>query len=121
MWAFEGGKKCCMTEDNRREETQSVPPVYRGCFALMYACGLRIGEALALPISAVDARQMLLRNIGKGNKERALPLSEPTLAMLRQVWKIHRSRVWLFANRRGTDHLSSRMAYRAFNGARNVG
>jgi site-specific recombinase XerD len=73
---------------------------------------------VALPVSAVDSKRMLLRVIGKRNKERALPLTEPTLAMLREVWKIHRSTKWLFANRKGTDHLSSRMARRAFNGAR---
>ena len=61
---------------------------------------------------------MLLRVIGNRNKERALPLTEPTLAMLREVWKIHRSRTWLFSNRRGSDHLSRSMARRAFNGAR---
>jgi integrase/recombinase XerD len=61
---------------------------------------------------------MLLRVIGKRNKERALPLSEPTLAMLREVWKIHRSSKWLFANRKGAAPLSSKTARRAFNGAR---
>jgi len=61
---------------------------------------------------------MLLRIIGKRNKERALPLTEPTLAMLRQVWNIHRNRKWLFANRNSTAHLSNRTARRAFNGAR---
>jgi site-specific recombinase XerD len=81
---------------------------------------LRIGEALALPVSAVDSDQMLLRVIGKRNKERALPLTEPTLAMLREVWKIHRSSKWLFSNRKGTDHLSNRMARRAFHGARDA-
>ncbi len=75
---------------------------------------------MALPVSAIDSKQMLLRIIGKRNKERALPLTEPTLGMLREVWKIHRSRMWLFSNRTGTDHLSSTMARRAFNGARDA-
>ena len=61
---------------------------------------------------------MLLRIIGKRNKERALPLTEPTLAMLREVWKIHRSTRWLFPNRRGTAHLSEKTARRAFHAAR---
>ena len=39
------------------------------------ACG--IPEAVTLPISAVDSKQMVLRVIGKGNKERLLPLTEP--------------------------------------------
>jgi site-specific recombinase XerD len=32
-------------------------------------------------VSAVDSKQMLLRVIGKRNKQRALPLAEPSLAM----------------------------------------
>jgi len=35
---------------------------------------------------------MLLRLIGKRNKERALPLTESMLDMLREVWKTHRSK-----------------------------
>jgi site-specific recombinase XerD len=61
---------------------------------------------------------MLLRIIGKRNKERALPLTDSTLNMLRAVWKAHRSEKWLFANRKGNDHLSIWTARRAFNLAR---
>jgi len=61
---------------------------------------------------------MLLRIIGKRNKERALPLTEPTLTMLREVWKIRRSTKWLFANRKGTAPLSRKTARQAFNAAR---
>lgn len=74
-------------------------PVYRACMCTMYACGLRISEAAKLPITAIDSKQMLLRIVGKRNKERVVPLSEPTLAMLRQVWKLHRSPKWLFPRR----------------------
>lgn len=56
-------------------------PVYRGCLALMYACGLRLSEAATLPVSAVDSKQMLLRVIGKRNKERALPLPQPIVSV----------------------------------------
>ena len=61
---------------------------------------------------------MLLRIIGKRNKERALPLPEPTRAMLREVWKIHRNTQWLFPNSKGTAHLSAKTARKAFNAAR---
>ena len=61
---------------------------------------------------------MLLRVIGKRNKERALPLTEPTRAMLREVWKVHRSKKWLFPNRKGTAHLSTDTARDAFKAAR---
>jgi site-specific recombinase XerD len=72
-------------EDCRRLIAALKKPLYRACFALIYAYGLRITEAVSLPISAVDSKQMVLRVIGKGNKERALPLTEHILQMLREV------------------------------------
>lgn len=50
-----------------------------------------MSEAASLTISAVDSKLMLLRIVGKGNKERAVPLTEPMLSMLREVWKTHRN------------------------------
>jgi hypothetical protein len=35
----------------------------------MYAYGLRINEAITLPLTAVDSKQMVLHVIGKGNKD----------------------------------------------------
>ena len=84
----------------------------------MYSCGLRHTEAVSLPVSAVDSKQMLLRVIGKRNKERVLPLPEPVLLMLREIWKTHRNRMWLFPSREGTTHLSRSTARRAFISAR---
>ena len=45
----------------------------------MYACGLRISEALTLEVTAVDRARRVLRIIGKGNKERLVPLPQPML------------------------------------------
>ena len=93
-------------------------PVYRGCFTLIYAYGLRIGETVTLPVTAVDYKGLLLRVIGKGNKERVLPLTESILHMLRQVWKTHRSNSWLFPSRRIVTHLPYASARDAFLKAR---
>ncbi len=79
---------------------------------------MRITEAVTLPVTAIDPRQMRLRIVGKGNKERVLPLTEPILQMLRQVWKIHRSPRWLFASRRRLTHLPDATARAAFHLAR---
>jgi site-specific recombinase XerD len=62
---------------------------------------------------------MLLRVIGKGNKERVLPLTESILQMLREVWKTHRSPKWLFPSRRLLTHLPDATARAAFIQARN--
>jgi integrase/recombinase XerD len=69
----------------------------------MYACGLRIGEAATLEIGTIDRRQRLLRIIGKGNKERLVPLPEPMLLKLRRLWKTHKNRRWLFPTRAATN------------------
>ena len=104
--------------DCRRLIASLQKPVYRGCFTLIYAYGLRISEAVTLPVTAVDSKQMVLRVIGKGDKQRALPLTESILEMLREVWKIHRSRRWLFPSRRIVTHLPDATARAAFNKAR---
>ncbi len=83
----------------------------------MYAYGLRINEAVTLPVTAIDSEQMLLRVIGKRNKERALPLTESILDMLRQLWKLHRSEQWLFPSRRFVTHLPNGTARFAFRKA----
>lgn len=104
--------------DCRRLISTLDKPVYRGCFTLQYAYGLRLGETITLPVTAVDSKQMLLRVIGKGNKERALPLTESMLEMLRSVWLTHRSKRWLFPSRRIITHLPYDTARAAFIKAR---
>lgn len=83
----------------------------------MYACGLRIGDAVALPVSAVDSREMVLRVIGKRNRQRLIPINEPILRMLRDVWKIHRDPNWLFPRPNG-QHILRNTLTQAFNKAR---
>ena len=107
-------------EDCRRLIATLEKPVYRGCFTIIYAYGLRITEAVTLPVTAIDTKQMVLHVIGKGNKERLLPLTESILDMLRQVWKTHRSRRWLFPSRRLLTHLRDATARSAFMQARNA-
>ncbi|NLA68656.1 MAG: site-specific tyrosine recombinase XerD [Gammaproteobacteria bacterium] len=46
----------------------------RAMLELMYACGLRVSELVDLPATAVNLRQGVLRVLGKGRKERLVPL-----------------------------------------------
>jgi integrase/recombinase XerD len=55
---------------------------------VLYACGLRISEALGLSWDDIDFQQNLLRVCGKGSKERVLPFSPRAAAWL-QRWKDH--------------------------------
>lgn len=43
---------------------------------LMYATGLRVSEIVNLPVSSVNVRQGVVRILGKGLKERIVPLGE---------------------------------------------
>jgi integrase/recombinase XerD len=107
------------TDADCRRLIASLPvPLYRACFTLIYAYGLRIFEVVTLPISAVDSRPMVLHVIGKRNKERILPLTESILQMLREVWKTHRNRRWLYPSRRPATHLPDATAQAAFIKAR---
>lgn len=104
--------------DCRRLIATLRKPLYRACFALIYAYGLRMSEAITLPVAAVDSTQMVLRGIGKRNKQRVLPLTDSILQMLREVWKLHRSPTWIFASQRMTA-LPDATARTAFTQARN--
>ncbi len=73
----------------------------------MYACGLRISEAASLEVGAIDGRNLLLRIVGKGDKERFVPLPRPALDDLRKLWLTHKNPRWLFPNRAGTKPVSS--------------
>lgn len=77
-------------------------PVYRACATVIYACGLRLGEAVRLSVDSVDSQAMLLRKIGKRNRERIIPINASTLKLLRETWKIHRSSQWIFSRPKGT-------------------
>ncbi|CAQ83303.1 MULTISPECIES: site-specific tyrosine recombinase XerD [Photorhabdus] len=49
---------------------------------VLYACGLRVSELVGLTLSDVSLRQGVVRVIGKGNKERLVPLGEEAIYWL---------------------------------------
>ena len=81
-------------------------PVYRECLTTIYAGGLRLREGSRVPIADIDSGRMLLHIHGKGNWDRYVPLAAPMLPRLRDYWRTHRSREWLFPapTRRGLRH-----------------
>ena len=51
---------------------------------LVYASGLRVSELVALPKSAARAKEPLITVRGKGDKDRLVPLSEPSRAAMKR-------------------------------------
>jgi integrase/recombinase XerD len=56
----------------------------RAMLELLYATGLRISELVSLRFSMVNARQGVVRVIGKGGRERLVPIGDEALAWLRR-------------------------------------
>lgn len=85
-----------------REEVRALlgcvrTPHNRAYLAAVYACGLRVQEALALEVSDIDAARMMIHvHRGKGAKDRVVPLPSKTLDILRAHWRSHRHPRLLF-------------------------
>lgn len=71
-------------------------PRFKTVFRLIYACGLRIGEAARLEVRDLREPGRLHIRGAKGNKDRHVPLPEAMLQELRAFWKTHRHPKWLF-------------------------
>ena len=56
----------------------------RALVELLYGAGLRVSEALGLEKNGVDLEQRLVRVLGKGNKERIVPVGREAVESLRR-------------------------------------
>jgi integrase/recombinase XerD len=81
----------------------------------MYGCGLRISEAISLQPQHIDAKEDVIRIIGKGNKQRLIPLPPALLTAMRLAWKTHGNREWVFAFGPWSSHVGSRSVRSAFS------
>ena len=93
----------------------------RTMFELIYSCGLRVSEACSLEVRDYLADQRLLRVVGKGDKERIVPIGEIACSYLNTYLSDYRSRLIgrrfqekaLFIGRRG-DALSRALVWKRF-------
>jgi integrase/recombinase XerC len=58
---------------------------------IIYSCGLRISEVLEIKVNQIDKQERLLKVLGKGKKERYVPIGSKTLESLREYELIRRS------------------------------
>jgi integrase/recombinase XerC len=72
--------------------------------AALYGCGLRVSEAVGLDLGDVDLHVGELRVLGKGRKERIVPMPGQVVALIRDYLKMRPAagtQQGLFLNRRG--------------------
>jgi integrase/recombinase XerC len=94
----------------------------RALVELLYASGLRVAEGCGLDLGDVDEARHTVRVLGKGNKERVVPVGETALEALAAYLAMRgRARGALFRNARG-GRLTTRSALRIVKGlARRAG
>jgi integrase/recombinase XerD len=88
----------------------------RAMIELMYSCGLRVSELCGLRVADLHADEGCLRCIGKGNKERLVPVGRQALANVRRYLEASRPKLLgesssphLFLNQAGRQ--INRIAY----------
>ena len=81
---------------------------HRAVLTTCYAAGLRISEAVALTLPAIDSQRMVLRvEQGKGQKDRYVMLSPKLLEILRDWWRVERPDHWLFPGDKPDRHITT--------------
>lgn len=91
---------------------------HRAMLSLIYACGLRRSELLNLKLGSVDSKRGLLIILqAKGYKDRVVPISAKTLAMLREYYQTYRPKVWLFEGQYAGEQYSAESLQRVLKDA----
>lgn len=99
-------------EDNTNESDQPSAVDLRNTalLELLYACGLRVAEVSTLTLDRLDLRAALVRVIGKGDKERMVPLHDRAVVLLEQYCTLVRpqlanpsSPAYVFLSTRGNQ------------------
>lgn len=73
----------------------------RAMLEVLYACGLRVTELLNLRLELINLKQGYLRIVGKGNKERLVPLGQVACDWIEQY--LHQARPQLYKS--ATDYV----------------
>lgn len=79
------GAEVRVAEENSAEARRDLALI-----ELLYASGLRVSEACGLKLADVDLERRVVRVIGKGNKERTVPMGQPAAEAL-SAWLEARS------------------------------
>ncbi len=85
----------------------------RAMLELLYATGLRVSELVGLTLDRLSINQGVVRVLGKGSKERLVPVGEEALHWLQRYLAQARPLLlggsissWVFVTRRGSDGMT---------------
>ena len=91
----------------------------RTMLEVLYGCGLRVSELVGIEVPMINFRQGVVRVMGKGSKERLVPLGEEALDWLQKYMKEARPELMkglpgsiVFASNRGTKMTRQTFWYR---------
>lgn len=81
-------KPLAEVKEKKRGRPVETATCYRDVALLetIYSCGLRISELCALKAGDLDFREQLVRVMGKGRKERQVPVGETALQAITNYW-----------------------------------
>jgi integrase/recombinase XerD len=87
---------------------------YKAALSVAYGAGLRVSEVVALKVSDIDSKRMVIRiEQGKGHKDRYVMLSPHLLELLRAWYKAARPQGWLFPGMNPVNPMTTRQLRRA--------
>jgi integrase/recombinase XerD len=76
--------------------------MHRTMLMLLYATGIRRTEASLLKVSDVDSERMVIHvRLGKGSRDRDVPMTPKLLEALREYWRWKRPKVYLSPSTEG--------------------
>lgn len=119
MSSFDLGKKgsylpVVLTIDEIKELLESVEVVdaissrNRCMLELLYSSGLRVSELCSLTLSNINIQKRFVKCIGKGNKERTIPMNTVACSYLEEYIKVYRDTIcenvhstYLFIDKKG--------------------
>ena len=96
--------------EESRKDTTPIGLRLSAQLEVLYACGLRVSELITLPLSAFARQSGTLTVLGKGNKERMVPLTQKAIDAV-ELYRNNRSEFlskgqesnWLFPSKRARE------------------
>ena len=105
-------------EEVARILTAPVHLKSRALLMTIYAAGLRRSEVARLRVTDIDSARMTITvHQGKGHKDRVVMWSPVLLETLREYWRCHKPKEWLFPGRNPDQPISGNDIFMVFRHA----